>query len=535
MTMQRFLFWLLALLMAGLTLPLRGQDKVKRMDSLMAVMADAERFSGSVLVYQKGKILYEKSVGYRDLEKKLLHTPQSIFQIYSVTKPFTATMVLMLVEQGKLKLEDRLARFYPAVNGADQITIQHLLSHQSGLFEFTRVQDSVPMSLDRFVRLMEKQALDFTPGTQWAYCNSGYWFLGLIIEKITGMPYTAAITQHIFRPLGMTHSGFNYTHLQQVNKSTGYTIDDSGEPKPAATYAPPGPYAAGDIWSTTADLLLFHRAMQQQQLISPGMMNKAYTALANQYGLGWMTDSIAGKLVVKHSGGAAGFRSYLVRIPEDDACVIVLGNTEQDINGLAGKLTDLLYNRPVHIPVHRNVSSAILKRYEGLYQLNPQLTLEVYEARGRLVVQPSMQPRTVLFTEGENSFYVEEIDGFVRFLSDGKNVDTLDLFQRGSWHKAPRVSVQWGIVGSATPNGWEGPDLQMVSGPVPGTWEVHGISLAAGEIKFRMNNSWSRNYGLNSAGELQGNGENIMVQEGKYDIWLDLRDPARPVYRITRK
>lgn len=535
MTWQRFLFWLLALLMAGLTLPLRGQEKVKRMDSLMTAMAGAERFSGSVLVYQKGKILYEKSVGYRDLEKKQEHTPQSIFQIYSVTKPFTATMVLMLVEQGKLKLEDRLAKFYPAVNGADQITIQHLLSHQSGLFEFTRVQDSIPMSLHRFVQLMEKQPLDFTPGTQWAYCNSGYWFLGLIIEKITGMPYTEAIAQNIFKPLGMRHSGFNYSQLQQGSKSIGYGITESGNLNPAETYAPPGPYAAGDIWSTTGDLLLFHRAMQAQKLIGSGMMNKAYTALANQYGLGWMTDSIAGKRIVKHSGGAAGFRSYLVRIPEDDACIIVLGNTEHDINGLVGKLTELLYDRPVHIPVHRNISSTILKQYEGLYQLDPQLMLEVYEARGRLVVQPSMQPRTFLFTESENRFYVEEIDGFVRFLSDGRKFDTLELYQRGNWHKAPRVSVQWGIVGSATPNGWDGPDVTMAPGAIAGTWEVHDLALAAGEIKFRMNNSWSRNYGLNSSGTLQDNGQNMVVQEGKYDIWLDLRDPARPLFRITRK
>lgn len=526
---------MLAWALSGFVFPLRAQDKAKRMDSILSLKASMHLFSGTVLVYDHGKTILHKAYGWQDAGKKIANTRQGIYQIYSVTKPFTSTMILMLVEQGKLSLDDKLSKFYPKAYGADSITIRHLLSHQSGLFEYTRLQDTAAMTIPRFLSLMEKQPLDFTPGTQWSYSNSGYWFLGLIIEKITGTTYEKAVTRFIFQPLGMTHSGFDYNKLQHRDRSTGYASYEDGEYKRAETYAAPGPYAAGDIWSNTADLLLFHQAMQTNKLISAGMTTRAYTPLARQYGLGWMTDSIAGKLVVKHSGGAAGFRSYLVRIPEDDGCVIVLGNTEHDVNSMTAKLTDIMYNKPVHIPRHQNISSAILNRYEGIYQLNSELTLDVYVERGRLVVQPSGQHRTVLFTEEENRFYVEEIDGFVRFQSNGQRFDTLELFQGGVWHKAPRVLVRWGITGSATPNGWDGPDLVMVPGAVRGTWELRDLVLADGEIKFRVNNSWFRNYGLNASGELQGDGENIVVQAGKYDVLLDLRDLMRPIYRIIRK
>lgn len=536
MTLQRLFFWILAWALAGFSLPLRAQDSAARMDSLVSLMASLNRFTGSVLVYEKGRVVLDKAYGWQDAGAGKRNSSASIYQIYSITKSFTATEILMLVEQGRLSLDDHLSKFYPKVSGADQITILHLLSHRSGLFEFTRRQDTASMSLAGFVSLMEQQPLDFAPGTQWAYCNSGYWFLGLIIEKITGLSYAEAITHHIFKPLGMAHSGFNYKNLRSGDKSTGYAVFEESKRIPAETYAPPGPYAAGDIWSTTGDLLLFHQAMQDHALISAAMTQKAYTPIAQNYGLGWMTDAIDGKKIVQHSGGAAGFRSFLIRIPEEDICIIVLGNSEHDINGICGKLNSIIHHKPAHIPVHIQVSLDKLRPYEGYYQMQQHsLILQVYVESGRLVVQPARQPRTVLFTETPDSFYVEELDGFIRFLASPGGADTLALTARGEVIKAPRIQVTWGITGSATAKGWEGPDIRLQQTAEGNVWEIRDVELLDGEIKFRLNNNWDFNYGINSQRALQMDGENIVVQKGKYDIQLDLRFPENPSFSIKRK
>lgn len=535
MTLQRILFWLLAWALSGCIVPLRAQDKSKHIDSMLSLKASMHLFSGTVLVYHHGKTILHKPYGWQDAGKKIANSTQSIYQIYSVTKPFTSTMILMLVEQGKLSLDDKLSKFYPKVYGADSITIRHLLSHQSGLFEFTRLPDTSTMTIPRFLSVMEKQPLDFTPGTQWSYCNSGYWFLGLIIERVTGLPYSKALQLYIFQPLQMRHSGFNYAGLTDAHKTKGYAVYQKSRKETARTYDPPGPYAAGDIWSTTTDLLLFHKAMQSNVLLSAAITRQAYTPLANQYGFGWMIDSVAGKQVVKHSGGAAGYRSYLIRVPEDDLCIVVLGNTENDINGLSAGILNTMYDMPVHIPSDRKIATDILKQYEGVYQLQQGLMLQAYIDEGYLFIQPARQPRTILYPEGDDRFYVEEIDGFVRFLRGAKSIDTLQLLVRGQVNNAPRIQEQWGITGSATTNGWDGPDQMMVPGKEKGVWVIRNLALKDGEIKFRMNNHWDFNYGAAERNKLSLDGANISIKAGTYDIILDLGNPAAATFLIKVK
>ncbi|TAG97770.1 MAG: class A beta-lactamase-related serine hydrolase [Sphingobacteriales bacterium] len=149
MTLQRIFFWLLAWALSGFITPLRAQDKAKHIDSMLSLKASMYLFSGTVMVYHHGKTILHKAYGWQDAGKKISNSTQSIYQIYSVTKPFTSTMILMLVEQGKLSLDDKLSKFYPNVYGADSITIRHLLSHQSGLFEFTRLPDTATITIPR--------------------------------------------------------------------------------------------------------------------------------------------------------------------------------------------------------------------------------------------------------------------------------------------------------------------------------------------------------------------------------------------------
>ncbi|TAG97771.1 MAG: hypothetical protein EAZ17_09520 [Sphingobacteriales bacterium] len=331
------------------------------------------------------------------------------------------------------------------------------------------------------------------------------------------------------------HSGLNYASLVDAHKTRGYAVYQKSRKEPARTYDPPGPYAAGDIWSTTSDLLLFHKAMQSNVLLSAAMKKQAYTPVANQYGFGWMIDSVAGKQVVKHSGGAAGYRSYLIRVPEDDLCVVILGNTENDINGLSARILNTLYGMPAPLPSNRKIAVDVLKQYEGVYQLQQGLLLQAYVEDGYLFIQPSRQPKTILYPETDDRFYVEEIDGFVRFLRGAESIDTLQLIIRGQMNSAPRIQAYWGLTGSATNNGWDGPDIAMQPGSVKGVWVIRNISLKDGEVKFRMNNSWDFNYGVGDKNRLILDGVNIKVTAGIYNIECDLRNPANANYQIKKR
>lgn len=510
-----------------------AQPSAGSFDSVLKVYAGAQRFSGSVLIYSKGEILFHGSYGWQDAATRIPHKDKDIYQIYSVTKSFTATLVLMLVKEGKLSLDDKLLTFYPEIPGSKDITIRDLLSHRSGLVDYTRITTKPITDKKEFIELMRTQQPEFKPGTDWAYSNSGYWFLGLIVEKVTGTSYEEAIARYIFRPAGMAHSGFHYKTLIDPDKSTGYRVYSPVQKTPAETYAPPGAYAAGDIWSNVEDLLRFHIALQDRRLLTDSLLSLAYTPLSHAYALGWMTDSIDGKQIVKHTGGAAGFRSSFVRVPADDLCMVVLGNTENEIQSLCDRLLKMVYHKPVQGFRHQPMAKPNLLPFEGFYLLNKEVLLQVYHEDSSLVVQPANQNRTILFTNGPNDFYVDELDGRIRFSKGpGGTMDTMTLSMNGRTIRGLRIRPAWGLVGSATPNGWEGPDIELrLNGDL---WEISGVRLVKGEIKFRLRNDWTWNYGKGDGNDLVVNGKNIEVDEGVYDIFLDLRDALTPKFRIKK-
>ncbi len=438
------------------------------------------------------------------------------------------------MQDGKLSLETKLSHFYPEIGYASKISISNLLSHTSGLKEYTQTSDIKGGSEKEFIDFAKKYPLDFEPGSSWSYSNTGYFFLGFIISKITGLTYEAAMSQYIFKPLGMKHSGFDFKLLNSPDKTIGYDLYYSDLKKPAMIYDPPGPYAAGAIWSDPMDLLIFHQALQGYKLVNRKLQDSAYQPLKNQYGLGWQVDSFENRKMVKHSGGAAGYRSQFIRIPEDDVCIVVLANAELFIDGITGQILNILYGKPFKVPVHQKVSANLLKHYEGTYQIpnGPFLIAEI--DHDVLTVQARGQGTTNLFTEGLNRFYVTEINGYVSFMrGHNKMADTLVLEQNGRTIKCPRIQANWGITGSATANGWEGPDIPFEKQGDTNQWMARKISLKDGEIKFRLLNDWTRNLGTGEKGALVSNGSNMVVKAGVYDIELNLSDSRNPTFKMT--
>lgn len=527
------------LLTFGLTQALFCQKTTQqKLDALMDAYCKVNKFNGSVLVSQKGKILLEKGYGIKNFQSKTMNDENSIFQIYSITKTFTSTVILKLVELNKLSLSDKLSKFYPEFPKGDSITIENLLTHTSGISDDTHGNHAEEL----LIPFLATKPLDFSPGTKWSYSNSGYRLLGFIIKKVTGMRYEDAVKKYIFSPLQMTQSGFDYKYLSNKNKTMGYEIFSDEIKKEAIVYDPPGPFAAGAIYSTVGDLYKYHKGLQTFKIVNREALKKAYTPFKNNYGYGWMVNSYEGREMVSHSGGAAGYRSNFTRIPGDDIVIILLNNTENaNVELITKNLLNIIYNKPYKIPFEIKLSKEILKKYTGTYQVaTPPLIMYITVEDGRLVAQVSGQQKTIVLAQKENHFFAEEADGSLEFLKNEDGIlNELIIHQGGQNITGKRIYPTWGLIGNATSKGWEAniPDIKFTEDTLKkGLWVLKNIKLNTGELKFRFNNDWNINYGDNENDKiLDMYGENIKIEAGTYDIILDFSDEMKPKYNISKK
>ncbi len=206
------------------------------MDSYLISANKAFRFNGSALVARKGKVLLQKGYGWRNAITRMPNKSDTRFPILSITKPFTAIVILKLQEEGKLSVQDKLTKYFPDYPNGHKIKIHHLLTHSSGIYNYTEpvgTEDSAlvnyPISRQKVLDIFVKAPVEFAPGKRYSYNNSGYFLLGLIIESVTGKPYETVVRELIFRPLNMANSGFDFLNLADSLKDKGYEFLDSGK------------------------------------------------------------------------------------------------------------------------------------------------------------------------------------------------------------------------------------------------------------------------------------------------------------------
>jgi CubicO group peptidase (beta-lactamase class C family) len=511
------------------------QNYSEKLNELFTFYQKENLFNGSVLVARKGEILLNKGYGLQNAASRKLNNSNSIFSIYSITKTFTATVILKLIEENKLALSDKLSKFYPDYLKGDSITIENLLNHTAGVYDFTRGNNMPDQTEKSFIAFQKTKPLDFTAGTDWSYSNSNYYFLGYIIEKLTGMSYEQAVAKSIFEPLQMKQSGFAFKHLKNTNKAIGYGLFTENIKKPAEVYDPPGPYAAGGIYSTVEDLYKYYNGLKSYKILAKETLEKAYTAHKGNYGYGWVVLDMFDKKTVGHSGAGAGFKSNFVQIPEDDICIILLTNTERDLNTATSTILKVLYDKPYKIPVTLKINKADLQKYVGTFEVNPEFIIYTFIENNKLIAQPSKQPKSVLYPEKPNSFYAEELNGYIRFEKNkSQKLEALVFNRDGREIRAKKIYPSWGIVGSATENGWDGPDQKLTEKTIKGIWKINGIALKKGELKFRLNNGWAINLGRLNDKKLIPEGSNLQIENGVFNISLDLRDNDNPKYTIER-
>lgn len=301
-----------------------------------------QNFSGAILCVQNGNIKFKKTIGYAS--EKLTSNIETIFNIGSITKQFTAMAILILHEQGKLNLNNLVSTLIADYKHGLQISIKHLLSHTAGIPNYTSIFSACELkNVDtpkELICMFSSLDLDFQPGTEFRYSNSGYALLGYIIELVSGLSYGEFVQTQIFTPLGMKRSGEIHS-CHHSNRATGYCLDG----KPIETPNKFVPYSAGGLFSTVEDLLLWDQSLYSNQLINKETMELMFTPLVDGYALGWRL-SQKFKSVFFHGGSISGFSSFYLRKPLEQKSIICLSNIEGfPIAELVSGIDDLITSK----------------------------------------------------------------------------------------------------------------------------------------------------------------------------------------------
>lgn len=315
-----------------------SQSLESKIDSLLQTTFTPKGPGAVFLVAKDGKAIYQKAFGMANLELEVPMTHDNVFEIGSMTKQFTAISILILMEQGKLQLDDEITKFIPGYpTQGKTITVHHLLTHTSGIKSFTSMkslraierQDLTPTELIDFFK---NEPMDFDPGQKYKYNNSGYVILGNIIEVISGDSYADFIEKNIFAKLDMKSS--QYASYSEVIKNRAYGYHQKDEYVNKNFVSLSLPYASGSLMSTADDMLKWNEAIKNNILLKSETTTKAFEnySLSNgekiDYGYGWNVKTLEESLSYEHGGSIFGFKSMGVYLPKEDIYVIGLSNCD---------------------------------------------------------------------------------------------------------------------------------------------------------------------------------------------------------------
>lgn len=359
-------------------------DFAAKATAYMEARASARGFHGAVLVAQNGKPLVSKAYGLANREFGIPNTTSTKFRIGSVTKQFTAAAILYLEKQGKLQVGDKVSTYLPDwPKPWDAMTVHHLLSHTGGFpaLKFNVVSNvsglSRPVWLPRYDKISDylgpgEELLppDFAPGEGWMYSNIGYVALGLIVEKVSGLTYSAFLTKEFFEPLEMHSTGCEEPQRLIIGRACGYALKgEVYENAPFVDLRVTG--GAGAAYSTLNDLLTWDRALTTNRILSEAATAKLFTPVRSGYGYGWWVGQRMGHDEQWHRGNVNGFVAVDSRFPREDLSIIVLSNVERtSVRAIATELAAIAFEKPYEIPMERRedkIDPATFDRFLGKY------------------------------------------------------------------------------------------------------------------------------------------------------------------------
>ena len=305
----------------------------ERIDAFLADYCKTHNFSGAIRVTVKDKILYERGVGYADIEKGIYNTPKTLFSFYSMTKPFTAIGLMLLYDAGLVSLDAHPSVYIPEAVGLDErITVRMLLNHTSGLPDFElnpelaeKYRPGTPEKLREHVRVLIGEPMKFVPGTANLYENINYELLALIIENVSGMKYADYMQERVFLPLGAKTAYIDTYSPFIEGGAVGY---EEKEGRLSRIHRGlDWMYGAGDMVGTLDDAYTLNLAYKNRMLLSDAAWREVLTpSPLNNMGLGNTINVWHGKKRIAHNGGHLGFRTLHAYLPDDDFDLIILSN-----------------------------------------------------------------------------------------------------------------------------------------------------------------------------------------------------------------
>jgi len=443
-----------------------GQDRIQKIDSLLNSLYSKEKINGNFLIAEKGKVIYSHSFGLANETTKNKLNENSIFELASCSKQFTAMAIMILKEKGKLSLDDKITKYIPELSNYNGVTVRNLLNHTGGLPDYMELMDSlfdkskIANNKD-IIKIFSKYQpkILFEPNTKYEYSNTGYALLASIIEKASGLTYADYLSKTIFKPLKMKNT-FVYTRRLSPKKidnyALGYVYSDS-----LKKYFLPdelketnmviwldGVVGDGTVNSTINDLLKWDRALYTNKLLTQEGVKEVFEVATlkdeskTKYGFGWgIEDNADFGIITSHSGGWPGYVTFIERHITNDKTIIILQNHD-NVSIPVKSIRSILYNKPLPVQKIRKeiiITTEQLKRFVGVYEVEKDFEIKISLDNDQLFAQLTGQNAFPIFAESEMLFFLKVVDAQIQFeKNENGEISNLFLLQNGNKIEAKR-------------------------------------------------------------------------------------------------
>lgn len=349
-------------------------QNLEQLNQLLDLLYTNNKIMGNVAVFKEGKPIYNKSVGFRYIEEneKIPIDFNSKFRIGSVTKTFTAVMFFQLIDEGKIKLDDKLSKFFPKVPNADKITIANMLNHSSGIFDITRHEgfdEHIPSTKTKLLDIVVSHQASFQPNEKHEYSNTNYVLLGYILEHLENSTYNNVLEKRIVKKLNLKHTYFGAEIDTMVNECLSFFYNDDGTVYEAKQAHLSNPGGAGGIVSNPTDVATFYDALFNGKLMS----NKSFeimTTIEDEFGSGVFSAQKGGQTIFAHNGAIDAFKALAVYVPEHKIAIVLNANAlDYSMMQIMFNILDVLSGKDIKMPSfgNINISEAQVKQYIGVY------------------------------------------------------------------------------------------------------------------------------------------------------------------------
>lgn len=420
-----------------------GQASVAdQLDQLMSSKYPAAEPGAAVIVVKDGKVLLRKGYGKASLNPDKPVKADDIFRIGSITKQFTSTAILKLVEQDKIDLKSDITRYLPNFTTPGKtITVEQLLTHTSGIKSYTSVPDLMTkekkgqyVSVEDVVKFIHSLPSDFNPNDQYLYNNSGYFLLGAIIEKVSGMTYEEYISKNLFKPAGLK-STFAHDPKLPYEVTTGYQKANATDYTVSDYVHPSIPYSAGAIFSTVDDLWKWNQAIFSYKLVKKESLEKAWAPIRLNsgklvsYGYGWSLGRIGDSKVIGHGGAIDGFLSSEIYVPDQKVYVCILSNNmTASPDEFAYQLAEIVMGITNSTASTISLAESVAKEYAGVYEISEREDRVITRKDNRFYSQRTGGTKFEIFPYEQDKFYFKDSNSTLTFHRNGEGkIESVEL------------------------------------------------------------------------------------------------------------